>query len=312
MTDPHRSSGGIAFVIPAFNCGETLEEAVSSICDGNLQDEDEIVIVDDCSTDSTPDLIAKLEKSIPRLRSFRHPINKGTAAAARNTAISYVQKDLIFCLDSDNVLAPRSVPGLKAHMIGCGADAAAFGESRFFDQTIDRVTHKMVYGREGWVTLADALAGGIWPGPSGNYLFTRESWHRAGRYFEPVLLNQVLDSWSFGIAQLATGSRMAVMDGSFYYHRFGHSSHFVRNKDKGNVSLAALAGLLPFIHLIADEDVDYMTSREFRYSWFENISNRPIRVKDQGIGQNGSITQQSLRTRAERRLRRLLRGVLGG
>jgi hypothetical protein len=196
-------------------------------------------------------------------------------------------------------------------MLAAGADVASFGEARFFDQTTDRVTHKMVYGKGGWVTLADALAGGIWPGPSGNYLFTRESWRRAGHYFEPTLLNQTLDSWTFGIAQLATESRMAVLEGSHYYHRWGHASHYVRERERGNVSLAALAGLLPFLQLLEDEDVDYIMSHDFRYSWFENLATRPVRLKNQGAGRSGTMTMPTLRMLTARRFRRLVRRLLG-
>lgn len=310
--DGARNSCGITYVVPAFNCVSTLEEAIASICTGNLQAEDEIIVVDDCSTDTTPDLIAELAKRTPRFTAIRHGVNKGTAAAARNTAICSSSKDFVLCLDSDNVLAPGSVPALKAHLLASGADAAAFGEARFFEMSTERVTHKMIYNQSGWVTLADALSGGIWPGPSGNYLFTRKSWEKAGRYFEPTLLNQTLDSWTFGICQLATGSGMAILPGSYYFHRWGHASHFVRQKEEGNVSLAALAGLLPFLDLIEDADVDYIMSRDFRYSWFENLDTRPLQVKSHEPGRRGVITKLSLRSRIEHRFRRMWHGIVSG
>ncbi len=56
----------ISYIIPAYNCETTLEEAVESIFDGNFVNGDEVVIVDDCSSDKTVEIAEKLsEKHTP-------------------------------------------------------------------------------------------------------------------------------------------------------------------------------------------------------------------------------------------------------
>ncbi|MBE3140735.1 MAG: hypothetical protein IMZ53_09150, partial [Thermoplasmata archaeon] len=134
----------------------------------------------------------------------------------------------------------------------------------------------------------------IWPGLSGNYLFTRESWLKAGRYYEPSLENQTLDSWTFGIRQLGTGAKMVTLPGSAYFHRYGHASHYVREHMKGNRSIAALIGVAPFLDRLEEKDVDYILSRKGRYVWYENLKNKPIRVKDETLGHDGSIVDGTL------------------
>ena len=49
----------ISFIIPVYNADGTLPEAIDSIIIGNLKDEDEIIIVDDASTDNSPEVIKK-------------------------------------------------------------------------------------------------------------------------------------------------------------------------------------------------------------------------------------------------------------
>jgi glycosyltransferase involved in cell wall biosynthesis len=275
----------ISFIIPAFNCADTLTEAVTSIYDGNFEPSDEVIIVNDASTDSTQKVIQKIAQEHPGVITLRHKKNKGSAAAGRNTAIDNARNSLYFCLDADNILAPASIPRLKHYLLEMRADAASFGELNYFQDSILNVTHKLVY-KENLIMLSDALSGPIWPGPSGNYMFTHDSWVNAGRYLESI--GGAYDSWAFGIRQLATGTRMVTLKNSFYYHRHGHRSAFVRDSIKSSSSLVALQVLLPFIDLIVDDDVEYLMGPETRYTWFENLEVRPIRLKAGALGQTGS------------------------
>ena len=274
----------ISFIIPAYNCADTLVESVESIFNGNFEDGDEVIIVNDASTDKTLQIINSLQKKYPVIKALSHNINKGSAAAGRNTGIDYSKNNLIFCLDSDNVLAPGSVPFLKKYLFEQNADVATFGEIHFFKTETRKLTHKWIF-KDNQIELKDALSGHIWPGPSGNYLFTKRSWLNAGRYTESI--GGAYDSWAFGIKQLAMGSKMITMKNSFYYHRAGHESAFIRDKDKIKPSLIALSVLINFLDLIEEEDVDYIMSKEHRGSWFDNLEKRPIRLKNSAIGVNG-------------------------
>ena len=282
-----KKNSKISFIIPAYNCANTIVESIESIFKGNFEDGDEVIIVNDASTDRTLQIINGLHKKYPAIKTVSHNINKGSAAAGRNTGIDYSKNNLIFCLDSDNVLIPGSVLALKKYMLEQNADVATFGEIHFFKTDIKKITHKWTY-KDKQIELKDALAGYKWPGPSGNYLFTKRSWLNAGRYNESI--GGAYDSWAFGIKQLATGSKMVTTKDFFYYHRAGHESAFMRDKDKIKPSLIALSVLVNFLDLIENEEVDYIMSKEHRCSWFDNLEKRPIRLKNSTIGIDGFKT----------------------
>ncbi|MFA6922774.1 MAG: glycosyltransferase family 2 protein [Bacteroidales bacterium] len=268
----------VSFIVPAYNCSQTIAEAIESIYKGNIISGDEIIIIDDASTDNTKEIILDLQNKHKEIKLLKHNYNKGTAAAGRNTGIDNSINNLIFCLDSDNVLAPDSIPKLKDFLLSSKIDAAAFGEIHYFINNIENVTNKWILNEE--ITFIDTInEGEKAPCSSGNYMFTKESWIKAGKYFEPTLINQTIDSWAFGLRQLATGSKMLTLKNSFYLHRHGYNSHFVLNYDKGNLSLAFTSVLIPFLHLIDDRDVNYIFSKKHRYNWFKNIKNRPIKLK---------------------------------
>ncbi len=273
----------ISFIIPAFNCAGTLVESVRSIIDSNLSRSDEIVIVNDGSTDNTAIVLERLERDYEFVHVVNHRRNKG-GGAARNTAVENTQNDILFCLDSDNLLAPGSIGPLIDYMQESRADSACFQELHFFQGNPRQITHVWKF-RPGEFTLADHLAGNVVPGASGNYIFTKESWARAGGYPE---FAGALDTWGFGLRQLASGSKLMVMPDTYYLHRWGHDSYWIRDSSNLPNSLKALQVIIPFLHLLEEEEVDYIFSKEGREVWLDLLK-RPLRLKSGKIGQKGTI-----------------------
>jgi glycosyltransferase involved in cell wall biosynthesis len=293
----------ISFIVPAYNCANYLNEAIASIIEGNASPDDEIIIVDDASLDNTPRVIERLAAKHSQIRVIRHRYNRGSAAAGRNTAIEAARHDIFFALDADNLLVQGSVSPLVQFMFDEGADAAAFQEVRFFSHSPEIATHSWFYTAE--ITLADALAGHQWPGPDGNYMFTRDCWLCAGRYDEFV--GGGIDSWAFGIRQLVSGSRMVTLPNSYYLHRWGHNSAWLRDSKLGWQSVKALRVLLPYLELLAPESIEYVFCGEGRESWFENLKERPLRLRDFKLGECGRVVWNSpVKDPFLKRLRRFL------
>ncbi|GAB6181517.1 hypothetical protein JCM14036_28360 [Desulfotomaculum defluvii] len=282
-TTAKQAAQAISFFIPAFNCERTLEEAVQSILNDNISYGDEIIIVNDGSSDGTEELIDRLAARYSYIRKINHPRNKG-GAAARNTAVEHARNNLLFCLDADNILVPDTIPKLKNFMLENHADVAVLGEVHYFQTAPDQVTHKWIFTPK--TTLADCLSSNIVPGSSGNYLFTRESWLKAGGYPEYADAN---DTWGFAFRQLAAGANMLSMSDSHYYHRYGHNSYWIRESRKGKMALVVLQILLPYLDLIEDEDVDYIMGREGRLVWYYHLSTRPLRLKSGVVGSGGKV-----------------------
>src|ERR1700743_3586620 len=176
MPDQHH----ISFFIPAYNCAATIEESVESIFNGNFINGDEIIIVNDCSTDSTATVLDELKARHPELRIIHHLRNKG-GATARNTAVENADSNLLFCLDSDNVLAPGSIGPLKEYLLEMKADVASFQYQHFFDK--DKQKPSYIWNLPAGIFNADDYySGKNTPGQHGNYLFTRNSWVKAKGY----------------------------------------------------------------------------------------------------------------------------------
>ncbi len=87
----------VSVIIPCYNYGRYLPEAVASVQAQTLTDL-EIIIVDDGSTDETPEVIAGLAE--PRLRR-RRTENRGVSGA-RNAGLDMARGDFVAFLDADD------------------------------------------------------------------------------------------------------------------------------------------------------------------------------------------------------------------
>ena len=95
---------GITAVIPTFNRAHLLGEAIESVLAQNFEPL-EVIVVDDGSTDETPQLIARISQiSKNRIRLISQA-NKGQSVA-RNVGVHAAAHDLIAFLDSDNLWRP--------------------------------------------------------------------------------------------------------------------------------------------------------------------------------------------------------------
>ena len=101
----NKSNSPVSVVIPCYNLGEYLPEAVESARQQS-QPPMEIIIVDDGSTDeATQQVLAHYAQLDPQTITVYHTPNGG-APAARNYGVSRANSDYILCLDADDMLLP--------------------------------------------------------------------------------------------------------------------------------------------------------------------------------------------------------------
>jgi glycosyltransferase involved in cell wall biosynthesis len=272
---PTTMNHSISFIMPCFNCADTVDAAIASILDTNLQPGDELILIDDASTDSTPEKLEAYARRHPFIKLLRHGLNKGTAAAGRNTGIDASQHELIFCLDADNILYPNSIGPLKEFLLQHGLDAAAFGTIDYFTEQPDTITQRWTLSEK--LSFVAALNDPMkTPCGSGNYLYTKSIWKKAGRYNESV--GGAYDSELFGLKLLAEGANFQTLPNSAYLHRQGYASTFIREYQKRNSSLLFLAALMDYWHQVHEEDVDYIFGSG-RLTWMDTIAERPLRPR---------------------------------
>ena len=125
----------LSVIIPCFNEVKTLNELLAAVKQCGVEDL-EIIIVDDCSTDGTRELLKNLNDET--IKVFYHDFNKGKGAALR-TGFKSATGDICIVQDADLEYDPKEFPLLLDPIIKNKADVV-FG-SRFQSGRPHRVVY---------------------------------------------------------------------------------------------------------------------------------------------------------------------------
>ena len=99
----------ISVIIPTYNSTQFIRETLRSVFEQTRRC-DEIIVVDDASTDGTPELVASIARSAPiEVHLIRCPKNHGGPPAPLNIGVAHARGELIATLDHDDEMLPAKL-----------------------------------------------------------------------------------------------------------------------------------------------------------------------------------------------------------
>ncbi len=123
-------------IIPLYNEAAFVRHVLEAVL--RQPSVSEIIVVDDCSTDESPEIVLQIAKSESRIKLIRHTLNMGKGAALR-TGISKASADIVLIQDADLEYDPADYAALLKPILSGKADAV-FG-SRFIGSHEHRVLY---------------------------------------------------------------------------------------------------------------------------------------------------------------------------
>lgn len=192
------SSPRVSVCIPAWCGGSFLEAAVQSVLAQTWIDF-ELLVIDDCSPDNTPELIAPYT-SDPRLKFIRNEKNLGPQGNW-NRCLTEARGEYIKILPHDDLISPdclaRQVAALDAHP----NTVLAFSSRHIIGKADKPLFVKRTPWATGPVTAREALrkcirAGTNVIGEPGAVLFRRNTAHKAGPFDASIPYVLDLDYWT--------------------------------------------------------------------------------------------------------------------
>lgn len=208
---------GVAVVIPCHNYGRFVAQCIESVLAQTHRPE-EIIVVDDGSTDDSREIVARYADRGVRLIA---QTNSGVAAA-RNAGIAAARQALIVCLDADDMLEPRYVEVCRNAMRrDRGLGITWTGMSILRDG--QRPTGNVWTGLFDWEWQATP---GVPPKtsiPTGA-MFRREMWERSGGYKQAYAPGEDAEFYTRGLSVGFTARQVTDMP-FFLYRDHGTGAH---------------------------------------------------------------------------------------
>lgn len=263
----------LSYIVPCYNSGRFVEEALDSVYNQNLDIPFEVVCTDDGSTDDTKDVLEKYKNKNKNsnMRIYYHPRNMGEAFSANTCALNS-DGDLIFRLDSDNILAENSIQPLINKLIETGEEACSFSFYKNFYE-VGKETGRWIYNHTNYIcSVNNVITNNSVPPASGNYLFTRESYYNAKGY--PV--GYGMASWGFGFRQVINGAKIAILPDSFYWHRLDKNSEWWRGQARNTNDVDCKNFVKEYCHLFTEESQRWLDSNG---NFFAGINSGKLRLK---------------------------------
>jgi glycosyltransferase involved in cell wall biosynthesis len=126
----------LSVIMPVYNEAATVAEIIRRVLE--QEPVQELIIVDDCSSDATLEALRKLASEESRIRLFSHDVNRGKGAALR-TGFKEARADIVVIQDADLEYDPAEYEKLLKPILGNQADVV-YG-SRFLGSEAHRVLY---------------------------------------------------------------------------------------------------------------------------------------------------------------------------
>jgi glycosyltransferase involved in cell wall biosynthesis len=150
---PIQASPCLAVIIPAYNESGTIARVLQTVLVQPLVQE--VIVVDDASSDDTWAVLQPLAQLDPRVKLFRHDVNQGKGAALR-TGFARASAPIVIVQDADLEYDPADFGTLARPILDGKADVV-FG-SRFAGSGAHRVLYFWHYVGNKTLTLLSNMA----------------------------------------------------------------------------------------------------------------------------------------------------------
>jgi glycosyltransferase involved in cell wall biosynthesis len=224
----------LSFIIPFYNGKKYIATCIESICGQEVERLDyEIIIVNDCSTDDSMNLVYELQEKYDTIKIIHHTQNK-KQGGARNTGVENSQGKYIWFIDQDDFLKKDSIIKLLKNVIDNQLDILQF--------CFDEVDSNGKFIRKINYNELDSVHSGL------SYLENRglksypdTVWSRIYRR-DFLLKNKfkfpenrvIFEDYGFALETMLAAKRVTVMNESMYCYRINELSTMEKSRKNYN------------------------------------------------------------------------------
>jgi glycosyltransferase involved in cell wall biosynthesis len=204
----------LSFCVPVYNRANSLRRCLESLLDQSMPDQEyEIVVVDDGSTDGSADVARTLfmERGFAQGRVYRLPGNSGGASVPRNAAVGYARGEFMFFVDSDDYVSVDLADRIHA----CATQNRSDVVYVRYGVVGDGLLPPKGFSGRGNRPLADLIKDHLLYATMVHKAFRRSEWERLGIVFDSTI--RVYEDMLATVSFLMGTTRYSVLADQEYY-----------------------------------------------------------------------------------------------
>jgi glycosyltransferase involved in cell wall biosynthesis len=191
----------LSVIVPAYNEESTIGHVIQQVL--LLDAVAEVIVVDDCSSDRTNEIVRSAAAGDPRVRLLKHEANRGKTEALK-TGFTEIKGEIVIVQDADLEYDPSEIPDMIQPIIDGKADVV-YG-SRFLVRKASRVLYFYHYLANKLLTFTSNLFTNI-------NLTDVETGYKAFR--SEIMRNMTITSSGFGF-EIEVTAKVAKLECAIY------------------------------------------------------------------------------------------------
>jgi len=201
----------VSIILPVYNGEKFIRQSIESIINQTYKNW-ELIIVDDCSTDSTFEIIKEYESKDSRISFVRHEKNLYLPQAL-NTGFSIANGDLFTWTSDDNIYLPNAIEILVMSMFKYNADIV-YGNEQPIDEDGNVISEfqNYVFGPDS-IPVCSAIGA--------YFIFKKDVFFKVDGYESEWFL---VEDWQFWLKAYNQGFKFKMIDDCNYLYRLSSLS----------------------------------------------------------------------------------------
>lgn len=183
-------------IIPCYNEEKTIGKTVDSILESDYKGLRKIIIVDDCSTDNSFQVIKELAKKNKRIIAVQTPHNTGKASGSKNYGAKFSTAEIIGFTDADSYPEKTAISKMigffNEEKVGAVTSSVFVSNNNNLMEVFQAVEYRIIAFTRKLLGFVDAIY--VTPGPLA--LYRKKVFDEVGGFDEKNLTEDIEITWN--------------------------------------------------------------------------------------------------------------------